>query len=163
MTISVFHRLSCLLLLSTLMFTACSGTKKTSSSSQDSSSQIVDEGYERVQAKNSKQSNIQVNPNEEIPSNISLNDMLQQLPGVMVQGQGAYAKITVSGASASFMSGTSPLFVVNGMTIGTDYSTVFNMIRPNDVSSLNVLKGSDATLYGTRGANGVILIRTKKQ
>ena len=161
MNIHVSRCQKCLLLFAIIMFTACSGTKNTSSSDQDPSSQIVDEGYERVQAKNSNQSNIQVNPNEDMPSNRSLNDMLQQLPGVSVQGQGAYAKISVSGASASFMSGTSPLFVVNGMTIGTDYSTVHNMIHPNDVTSLNVLKGSDATLYGTRGANGVILIRTK--
>ena len=152
---------NCLLLISVLMLTACYSTKDTSSSGQDPSTQIVDEGYQRVQAKNSNQSNIQVNPNEEQPSNRSLNDMLQQLPGVQVQGQGAYAKISVSGASSSFMSGTSPLFVVNGRTIGTDYSTVSNMIYPNDVISMSVLKGPDASIYGTRGANGVILIRTK--
>jgi TonB-dependent SusC/RagA subfamily outer membrane receptor len=140
---------------------ACASSSKSGSSGQDPSSQIVDEGYERVQAKNSNRSNIQVNPNEEKPSNRSLNDMLMQLPGVHVQGQGAYAKVSVSGASASFMSDTSPLFVVNGMTIGTDYSTVSNMVHPNDVTSLSVLKGSDASIYGTRGANGVILIRTK--
>ena len=161
MNIRVSRCQNCLLLFAVIMFTACSSTKNTGSSGQDPSSQIVDQGYERVQAKNSNQSNIQVNPNEEKPSNRSLNDMLQQLPGVHVQGQGAYAKISVSGASASFMSDTNPLFVVNGMTIGTDYSTVCNMVHPNDVTSLNVLKGSDASLYGTRGANGVILIRTK--
>lgn len=161
MTLSVFRGLCCFLLFSTLLFTACSGTKDTISSGQGNSSQNVDEGYQTVPAQNSSQSNTQVNPNEETPSNRNLNDMLQQLPGVQVQGQGAYAKITVSGSSSSFMSSTSPLFVVNGMTVGTDYSTVFNMVRPNDVKSLNVLKGSDATLYGTRGANGVILIRTK--
>jgi TonB-dependent SusC/RagA subfamily outer membrane receptor len=48
------------------------------------------------------------------------------------------------------------------MAIGTDFSTVHGMVNPNDVSSLTVLKGSDASIYGSRGANGVILIRTKK-
>ena len=60
------------------------------------------------------------------------------------------------------MSDTSPLYVVNGMAIGTDFSTVHGMVNPNEVSSLTVLKGSDASIYGSRGANGVILIRTKK-
>lgn len=162
MNLPILPRRNCLFLCMVLMLAACASSSKSPSSGQDSSSEIVDEGYQRVQAKNSNQSNIQVNPNEETSSNRSLNDMLQQLPGVNVQGQGAYAKISVSGVSGSFMSGTSPLFVVNGMTIGSDYSTVFNMVHPNDVTSMNVLKGSDATIYGTRGANGVILIRTKK-
>jgi TonB-dependent SusC/RagA subfamily outer membrane receptor len=59
------------------------------------------------------------------------------------------------------MADNRPLFVVNGMSVGNDFSVVYSMINPNDVSSLSVLKGSDATLYGTRGANGVILIRTE--
>jgi TonB-dependent SusC/RagA subfamily outer membrane receptor len=60
------------------------------------------------------------------------------------------------------MSSTGPLFVVNGQTIGTDFSNVYILVNPNDVVSTSVLKGSDAALYGSRGANGVILIRTKK-
>jgi len=161
MNLLILLRQNCLFLCLVLMLAACASSSKSGSSGQDPSSGIVDEGYQRVQTKNSNQSNVMVNPNEEKPSNRSLNDMLQQLPGVNVQGQGAYAKISISGVSGSFMSGTSPLFVVNGMTIGIDYSTVFNMVNPNDVTSLNVLKGSDASIYGTRGANGVILIRTK--
>ena len=53
------------------------------------------------------------------------------------------------------------LFVVNGTAVGTDFSIVYTMVNPNNVVSLSVLQGSDATLYGTRGANGVIVIRTK--
>ena len=81
------------------------------------------------------------------------------VPGRM---QGAYAKFIVDGASGSFMSGTDPLFVVNGRVIGTDYSFVYTMVNPLDVTSVSVLKGADASIYGSRGANGVILIRTKK-
>lgn len=162
MNLPNFRWQHCLFLFMVWMLAACASSSKSGSTGQDPSSEIVDEGYQRVQAKNSNQSNRMVQPNEDNASNKSLNDMLQQLPGVNVQGQGAYAKISISGVSGSFMSGTSPLFVVNGMTIGTDYSTVFNMVHPNDVTSLNVLKGSDASIYGTRGANGVILIRTKK-
>lgn len=158
----IFHWKNCFLLLSIMLFAACSGTKSTGSSGQHPPD-IIDSGYQLGAAKHATQSNIMVNPNENRPSNKSLNDMLQTLPGVRVQGQGAYAKIVVSGASSSFMSDTSPLFVVNGMAVGTDFSTVYSMVNPNDVSSLSVLKGSDASIYGSRGANGVIVIRTKKQ
>ncbi|MCK5693329.1 MAG: TonB-dependent receptor plug domain-containing protein [Bacteroidales bacterium] len=145
MNLSVFCRCFCLLLLATTMFAACSSTKNTGSSSQDSSVHKVDSGYEMVSPKMSNQSNIMVNTENEKPSNLSLTDKLQRLPGVRVQsGRGPYAK-----------------FVVNGQSIGTDYSSVYNLVNPSDVSSLSVLKGADATIYGTRGANGVILIRTK--
>src|SRR5690606_16708639 len=41
--------------------------------------------------------------------------------------------------------------------------SVFNSINPNDIESIEVLKDADATaIYGSRGANGVILITTKK-
>jgi len=46
---------------------------------------------------------------------------------------------------------------------GTDYGSFLNTINPDDVENVNVLKGpTAAALYGARGANGVILITTKK-
>jgi TonB-dependent SusC/RagA subfamily outer membrane receptor len=158
----VYYRQKWLLLLFALMLAACSGTRNTASSGLDPSQPIVDEGYKSNSSELGNQSNIMVRPNEEKPSNLSLTDMVQRLPGVRVQGgRGAYAKFIVDGTSGSFMSGTDPLFVVNGQVIGTDYSTVFNMVNPHEVKSVSVLKGADASIYGSRGANGVILIRTK--
>ena len=149
----------CLFVLAIL--SACSGSKNTASSAQEGSPAVVDNGYQLVPADNANQSNIMVHPNKNQPSNMDLTAMIQKLPGVRVQGgRGQYASIAV-GAPSSYMSDTSPLFVVNGRTIGNDYSTVYNIVRPADVVSMSVLKGSDATIYGTRGANGVILIRTK--
>lgn len=153
---------NCLLFLSVMILVSCSSTSKSGSSNQNPNSDIVDSGYKLGAAKNANQSNIMVHPNEEKPSNLSLTDLLQRLPGVRVKsGSGAFAKFVVDGASASFMSDTSPLFVVNGMAMGTDYSNVCSLVYPNDVISMSVLKGADASIYGTRGANGVILIRTK--
>lgn len=160
MKISAYLWQYCLLLFSVMVFSACSGSKHTGSSGGDPN-EIVDSGYKLGAAKYANQSNIMVEPNEEIPSNMSLNDMLLTLPGVRVQGSGAYAKISVSGTSASFISATDPLFVVDGRTIGTDYSMVYSLVDPKKVVSLSVLKGADASIYGSRGANGVILIRTK--
>jgi TonB-dependent SusC/RagA subfamily outer membrane receptor len=163
MNLPVYHCKKCLFLIIAVMLAACSGTRNTGSSGLDPNRPIVDEGYQSNSSELGNQSNIMVRPNEEKPSNLSLTEMLQRLPGVRAQGgQGAYAKFIVDGASGSFMSGTDPLFVVNGRVIGTDYSFVYTMVNPLDVTSVSVLKGADASIYGSRGANGVILIRTKK-
>jgi len=147
-------------LIAALMCTACAGSKQSAASGEGPDG-VVDSGYKQGADKYSNQSNIMVETNEEKPTNMSLNDMLLSLPGVRVQGRGAYAKITVGGTSGSFMSGSDPLFVVDGRTIGTDYSMVYTLVDPKKVVSMSVLKGADASIYGSRGANGVILIRTK--
>lgn len=162
MNLPIFRWQYCYFLFMVWMLASCASSSKSPSSGQDPSSEIVDQGYQRVQAKNSNQSNIQVNPNEERAANLSLEEMLQRLPGVRLKsGRGPSSQFIVSGSSMSFMADTRPLFVVNGRVMGNDFSIVHALVYPNDVTSLNVLKGSDASIYGTRGANGVILIRTK--
>jgi TonB-dependent SusC/RagA subfamily outer membrane receptor len=143
------------LILAFLGLAACAGTGKTASSNPDP--KMVDDGYTMTPADQTTQSNIRVKPNKDQPSNLSLSEMIQRLPGVSRSGSG----FVVSGTSQSFMSGTAPLYVVNGRAIGTDFSVVNSMVNPREVTSINVLKGADATIYGTRGANGVIVIRTK--
>lgn len=144
-----------------MLFTACSGSKNTASSAQDRLPAVVDNGYQLVPADQANQSNMMVHPNKDQPTSMDLTNLMQKLPGVRIQGgRGPYAKITVGGPS-SFILNTTPLFVVNGKTIGNDFSTVYYTVRPIDVISMSVLKGSDATIYGSRGASGVILIRTR--
>jgi len=163
MNLPKFASMYLLLLTAALLFNGCAGTKSAASSADQGGPEIVDNGYQIKGAKHANQSNIMVEENKDHPSNLSLEMMLQQLPGVrLTGGRGAYSRFTVDGTSGSFMSDTSPLFVVNGMAIGTDFSTVHGMVNPNEISSLSVLKGADASIYGSRGANGVILIRTKK-
>ena len=163
MNLFISCRRFCFLFLAASVFSACSSTRNTSSSRQNPPVQIVDGGYNMVSEENANQSNVMVHPNKDQPSNLSLNELIQRLPGVRIQsGRGAYAKFVVDGTASSFMSDTSPLFVVNGNSIGTDYSNVYTLVNPNDVVSVSVLKGSDVSIYGTRGANGVILIRTVK-
>ena len=146
----------CLLIGAGIIFSSCAGTRKTGSAEPKPSGQFVDTGYEIRAAEDVNQSNITVNPNKNNPSNLNLSQMIQRLPGVRWQGSG----FVVDGASGSFIAGTNPLFVVNGRTIGTDFSSVNSMVDPKKVVSVSVLKGADATIYGSRGANGVILIRT---
>ncbi|MFT4153324.1 SusC/RagA family TonB-linked outer membrane protein [Parafilimonas sp.] len=70
---------------------------------------------------------------------------------------GAGAKVRVRGIG-SINSNIDPLYVVDGV-IGVDP----NSINPNDVASLEVLKDASSTaIFGARGANGVIIITTKR-
>ena len=73
-----------------------------------------------------------------------------------VGAPGGDVRIRVRGAN-SVLGDNSPLFVVDGF-VGVD----FNSINPNDIKSIEVLKDASSTaIYGSRGANGVILITTK--
>ena len=66
--------------------------------------------------------------------------------------------IVIRGIS-SISAGTEPLYVVDGVP----YSGDKNLINTNDIESLTVLKDAASTaLYGARGANGVVMITTKK-
>ena len=85
-----------------------------------------------------------------------------KLSGVLIQNQdgspGAAPKIQIRAAS-SISGASNPLIVVDGYPISGGIETV----NPNDIQSLEVLKdAASAAIYGSRGANGVILITTKK-
>jgi TonB-linked SusC/RagA family outer membrane protein len=110
-------------------------------------------------------------------------------PGVFVQTEnglpGGNIKVQIRGQN-SISAGNAPLFVVDGipfpgatMTIGynpatgTSYGSPYsfvngsvsplNGIDPSEIESIEILKDADATaIYGSRGANGVVLIMTKK-
>lgn len=90
----------------------------------------------------------------------------------------AAVSVTIRGAS-SFNSGSQPLYVVDGVIINTDGSTYLGShagdengideesnglmgISPQDIASIEILKDASATaIYGSQGANGVVLITTK--
>jgi TonB-dependent SusC/RagA subfamily outer membrane receptor len=78
-----------------------------------------------------------------------------RVPGLMVMKQGAGYKYQIRGVS-SINSPTDPLFIVDGVE-------VFNIddINPSDVERVEVLKDASASIYGNRGACGVIVITTK--
>ena len=84
-----------------------------------------------------------------------------KLSGVLIQNQsgepGADPKIQVRAAS-SLSGDSNPLIVVDGFPISGSLATV----NPNDIESIEVLKdAASAAIYGSRGANGVILVTTK--
>ncbi|WP_200976407.1 TonB-dependent receptor [Echinicola sp. 20G] len=92
----------------------------------------------------------------------SVNEALQgRAAGVYIQNNpepGSDAGIRIRGTN-SLQYGGNPIYVVDGIIMDRD----FNMVNLNDVASVNVLKDASATaLYGSRGANGVVVITTKK-
>lgn len=84
--------------------------------------------------------------------------------------------IKIRGQNSLRADGNSPLYLIDGIpysseVVGNARSTSvlptlanpLNSINPNDIESIEVLKDADATaIYGSRGANGVVLITTKK-
>lgn len=85
-----------------------------------------------------------------------------KLAGVFIQNQngepGAAPKIQIRAAS-SISGDSNPLVVVDGYPISGSLVTV----NPNDIESIEVLKdAASAAIYGSRGANGVLLVSTKK-
>lgn len=111
-----------------------------------------------------------------------VNQLAGKVSGVNITGsgtQGGSTKITIRGAN-SITGNNDPLFIVDGQPISnydrgghpsggglggnnTDFGSGVNDINPDDIASISVLKGPNAAaLYGSRAANGVIIITTKK-
>lgn len=112
-----------------------------------------------------------------------VNALQGRVAGVQIQGSpsslGGASRITIRGSN-SFLGNNQPLFIVDGVPISNaeystssqqrgfgggayDYGNGASEIDPSNIASMSVLKGAAATaVYGSRGANGVILITTKK-
>ena len=104
--------------------------------------------------------------------------MQGKIAGVVVQqsdgAPGGGMSIVVRGAN-SFTTSSQPLFIVDGIPLETastpsngaltseQASNPLSFINPHDIESMEVLKDASATaIYGSRGANGVVLITTKR-
>ena len=94
----------------------------------------------------------------------SFDQVLQgRVPGMLVLGgsgqPGSAASVIIRGVK-SLSGSNGPLYVVDGVPVAAG---VFNTLNSNDFESIAVLKdASSAAIYGSRGANGVILITTKR-
>jgi len=71
---------------------------------------------------------------------------------------GAYANRVVIRGNSTITSSSNPLYVVDGVVMED-----FHLLNPNDIDRIEVLKdASSAAIYGARGANGVIIVTTKR-
>ena len=97
-------------------------------------------------------------PKEKVINAGQFNDIYDYLrgkiPGVNVSSDNT---ILIRGYS-SINGNMTPLFILNGTNVSQE---VFGRIIPNDIKSVTVLKGPETARYGVRGANGVIIVKTK--
>jgi TonB-dependent starch-binding outer membrane protein SusC len=110
-----------------------------------------------------------------------LGALIGRMPGVFIQQTtgipGGDFKIQIRGRNSLRDDGNDPLYIVDGVQISSEKvsshnasggvifggSSPLTSINPADIESISVLKDADATaIYGSKGANGVVLITTKK-
>ncbi|MEZ0483326.1 SusC/RagA family TonB-linked outer membrane protein [Fibrella aquatica] len=107
------------------------------------------------------------------------NQLAGKIAGVTVVGSpsgiGGSARVTIRGERSVDLNKNQPLYVIDGVPISNgftggsgrnntevDFGNGASFINPDDIESMNVLKGAAASaLYGSRAANGVIVIKTK--
>ena len=121
---------------------------------------VVAFGSQRKQTVTSSITQVDTKVLQDRPVNNLTSALQGQVAGLNIKstsGQpGANPSINIRGIG-SLQSGTSPLVIIDGIP-GS-----LNLVNPNDVESISVLKDASASsLYGARAANGVILVVTKK-
>ncbi len=97
-----------------------------------------------------------------VPTPSVANTLAGRLPGLIASnksGEPGYddAELLIRGRSTT--GDSSPLIVVDGVA---DRAGGFSRIDPNDIESVTILKDASAAIYGSRSANGVILVTTKR-
>lgn len=144
---------------------------------------ILNAGYYKVTKKEQTGSIAKVGAKE--IENQPISNVLAAAQGRMagvniVQSSGVPGsgfQVQIRGKNSLRSDGNNPLYIVDGVPIGNEVKTFgftsailpmssispLNSINPADIESIEVLKDADATaIYGSRGANGVILVTTKK-
>ncbi len=79
--------------------------------------------------------------------------------------RGRFAGVTVDPSGDIIIRGVNSISLSSGALIVVDGiaqdKSVLNILSPNDVKSINIIKDGSAAMYGSRGANGVVIIETK--
>jgi TonB-dependent SusC/RagA subfamily outer membrane receptor len=86
-----------------------------------------------------------------------------RVPGVQViRGAGGGFSLRIRGTSSLYGS-SEPLYVVDGMLVQTVPGRGLDWLNPNDIETIEILKDANSLSgYGVRGANGVVIITTRR-
>ena len=148
---------------------AAVGTQTTLNVSLTADSKQLDDvvviGYQEVQRRDvtGAVSSVSAQQIKDVPVNSAAEALTGRLAGVqLTSAEGtpgnANVQIRVRGGG-SITQDNSPLYVVDGIQV----ENALSVISPQDIASVDVLKDASATaIYGARGANGVVIITTKK-
>ena len=145
-------------------------------------SEVVVIGYGTVEAKDVTGTMVSLKTKDFNPGVVVSPESLMQgrVAGVQITSNsgepGAINSIRIRGTS-SVIGGNQPLYVIDGVPVTNDDlgtgsasgagatppRNPLNFLNPNDIASMDVLKDASATaIYGSRGANGVVIITTKR-
>ncbi|SDC25290.1 SusC/RagA family TonB-linked outer membrane protein [Pedobacter soli] len=142
--------------------------------------QVIGYGKTTKKLNTGSVSSISAEQIEQQPVTNVLSALSGRMPGVFIQTTnglpGGNISVQIRG-KGSLAAGTDPLYIIDGVPydgapVGKGNTDVLNIagavsplnnISPADIESISILKDADATsIYGSRGANGVVIITTKK-
>ena len=120
--------------------------------------ELIDLGYGEVKSKDLTTAVSKVKADKTTASYSDMGEFLRgRVPGLTVTKTGDGYKYTIR-STQTIYGDTDPLFVVDGVSVDD-----ISYLNPSEVAHVEVLKdAASASIYGTRGGNGVILITTKK-
>ena len=119
----------------------------------------VNLGYQTISKENSTLPVTRLKPGKHAGGYSDLASYLQGRSGIQIRGSGSNTEVIIRGGASSFQLSSAALIVVDGITYDS-FSTVNSLYNVNDIKSVDVLK--DGSIYGSRGANGVVIITTKR-
>ncbi|WP_298646026.1 SusC/RagA family TonB-linked outer membrane protein, partial [uncultured Proteiniphilum sp.] len=144
---------------------------------------IVNAGYYTVkdQLRTGSIARVTAKEIENQPVSNALSAVQGRIAGVNITQGGGTAgggyEVQIRGMNSLRREGNYPMYIIDGVPVSSEtisnslsaailpYTEInpLNTIHPNDIESIEILKDADATaIYGSRGANGVILVTTKK-
>ncbi len=124
-----------LLVFFSILAISCGSTKNTSAAKNDLNKDLI----------------------EKNKGNISLLDRIRKKPGIVIRS----GVPIINKASNSFSAGNpEPLYVLNSYVVGSSFKSVNQLVDSFNVKEIKILSGPSASEYGSRAANGVIIIIT---
>lgn len=127
--------------------------------------EVVVQGYRTATREKSSIASVTISAETitDRPNASFVNTLSGQVAGLNIFAQsgqpGANTNVNLRGVT-SINGNTEPLFIIDGAPVDQDN---FRSLNPNEIASISVLKDAGATaIYGNRGANGVIVIKTKQ-
>lgn len=151
-------------LLSVVLLSACGSSAPAATDEEKEQEDEINIGYGTQKRSRITGSVSSVDLREEQTRPVRQAEELLQgrFPGVHVVQTARGFKVRIRGAS-SIYGDTAPLYVIDGTPVMPDPDGTIAFLNPNDIATIDVLKdASTASIYGSRGANGVVIITTKR-
>ena len=111
-------------------------------------------------AKRAKDPNL-VQPADDQAITETWTTLFSRVVGVEVRGAEPNLSIRIRGDKSIELS-NEPLYVLDGVRLGQEFSRLASAILPQDVKSIRIVKGSSATMYGDSSGNGVVVVASKE-